>query len=104
MNKKKQARFEALKGMAKSKFADKSFGSKVEEKLKAKRLSKVTVMAEDEEGLKKGLSKAQQILKAKLGEKFGLEDDEEEEEEHDEECPGCEVCEEESEDEEEDEE
>lgn len=32
-----------------------------------KKMQKVTVMADSPEGLKKGLSKAQQIMKAKLG-------------------------------------
>lgn len=97
----KKARFETLKKMSKDKSGD-MFSSKLGDKMKAKRgLSKVTVMADDEEGLKKGLSKAQELLKAKLGEKFGLEDkDEDETEEHDEECPGCDYCSDEEEDEE----
>jgi hypothetical protein len=97
-DKMKKARFEALSKMSKDKSGD-LFGPKVGEKMKAKRLSKVTVMAEDEKGLAKGLTKAQQILKAKLGDMFD-EKDEDEEDEGEYSCPacedeGCEMCEEE---------
>lgn len=92
MDKKKLARMEMLRKMSKDKSGE--MYSPVGEKLKSKKLSKVTVIADDKEGLKKGLSKAQQILKAKLGEKLGLEESEEESEH---ECPicedeGCEEC------------
>lgn len=103
MNKKTAARFEMLKKMSKSKSSEMHEPS-IGEALKKKKMSKVTVMAEDEEGLKKGLTKAQQILKAKLGEKLGLENEDESEESDEEEdeeysCPacedaGCEECEE----------
>jgi len=49
-------------------------------------LKKVTVAAPDEEGLKKGLSKAEQLLKMRSG----MDMDSEEEEESEEECEGCE--------------
>lgn len=81
----------------------------IAEGLKGKKLSKVEVIAKDEKGLEKGLSKAQQLLKAKFGD-AGLSEDEmedvdseeyseEEEEEIDESCPicdgeGCKACEE----------
>lgn len=100
MDKKKLARMEMLRKMSKSKPSE-DLPSKLEEKLAPKRLSKVTVVAKDKEGLEKGLSKAQQILKAKLGEKLGLEDeDEEETEDEGYSCPecedvGCKMCEEE---------
>jgi hypothetical protein len=101
MDKKKLARLEMLKKMSKDKSGE--MYSPVGDKLKEKKLSKVTVIAPDKKGLEKGLSKAQQILKAKLGEKLGLEDGEEETEE---ECPacdgeGCEECEAEEESDEE---
>lgn len=55
-------------------------------------LKKVTVAAPDEEGLKKGLSKAEQLLKMREG--MVSEDSEEEEEEDEcEECEGCPKCE-----------
>jgi hypothetical protein len=49
-------------------------------------LKKVTVAAPDEEGLKKGLSKAEQLLKMRSG----MDMDSEDEEESEEECEGCE--------------
>lgn len=104
MDKKKAARFEALSKMSKDKSGD-MFGPKVADKMKSKRLSKVTVMAEDEKGLAKGLTKAQQILKAKLGEMFDEKDEDESEEAEEHSCPACEdegcaECEEEESDEE----
>lgn len=80
-DKKKKARFEMIKKLAKEKMSD--LGG-IGEGLKGKKLSKVEVIAKDEEGLKKGLSKAQEILKAKLGEDSSDSDEEEEEE--------CEAC------------
>lgn len=50
-------------------------------------LKKVTVAAPSEEGLKKGLSKAEQLLKMRSG--MDMEDSEDEEE-SEEECEGCE--------------
>jgi hypothetical protein len=50
-------------------------------------LKKVTVAAPSEEGLKKGLSKAEQLLKMRSG--MDMEDSEEESEDE-EECEGCE--------------
>lgn len=64
-NKKSLARMEMLKRLAKSKGSDLHSG--LGEKLKSKKLSKVEVIAKDEKGLQAGLTKAQQILKAKLG-------------------------------------
>jgi hypothetical protein len=91
MDKKKLARMEMLKALSKKKGGE--LHSDKGEKLKAKRLSKVTVVAPDEKSLEKGLSKAQQILKAKLGEKLGLEDKGEEEACDYCESEGCEHCE-----------
>jgi hypothetical protein len=51
-----------------------------------KGMKKVTVAAPDEEGLKKGLSKAEQLLKMRSG----MDMDSEDEEEYGEECEGCE--------------
>lgn len=71
------------------------------EGLKAKKLQKVTILAPDEEGLEKGLSTAQKLLKAKYGE-MGLDEADMDDEESEHECPmcagaGCEHCEEEEE-------
>lgn len=98
MDKKSKARMQMLKRISKEKHSELHSG--LGAGLKDKKLSKVEVIAKDEEGLQKGLSKAQQILKAKLGDK-ALSEEEESEEEY-EACPecegeGCEVCEEESE-------
>lgn len=70
------------------------------EELAKKKVSKVTVIAPDEKGLAKGLSKAEELLKAKFGEKGLSEKDMEESDEGEElehECPmcsdeGCEEC------------
>jgi hypothetical protein len=66
-------------------------GEEKRELLMPKKMSKVTVMSDSPEGLKKGLSKAEQIMKAKLGKSDGdetmedlMEDCEEECEEEDE--------------------
>lgn len=85
LNKKLMAKYAALKKTSDSLREDskKSFG----DDLKSKQLSKVTVMAKDEEGLKKGLSKAEELLRAKYGEKGLSEEDMEESEEVD--CPAC---------------
>ena len=76
MDKKLQAKYAALKKTSDSLKEDtrKPFA----EELGKKKLSKVTVMAKDEKGLEKGLTKAQELLKAKFGE-LGLEEDEMEE-------------------------
>jgi hypothetical protein len=73
------------------------FGKGLKEK---KGLDKVTVMAPDKEGLEKGLSMAQKLMKAKFG-KIEEEDESEEAESEgceyceDEDCPGCEESDEE---------
>ena len=69
--------------------------------LKSKKLEKVTVVAPDKKGLAKGLSKAEELLKAKFGDK-GLSD--EDMEDISPICPeckgaGCDVCDEESDEE-----
>lgn len=71
--------------------------------LKGKKIEKVTVAAPDKAGLKKGLSLAEKLLKAKYGEDADLEDESEEEEAHCKECEdvGCEACPEEEEESEE---
>lgn len=54
-----------------------------------KKMEKVTVMSDSKEGLKKGLSKAEEILKAKMG-KSEESEDESEEMEDEYKCPECE--------------
>lgn len=102
MDKKSLAKLEALKSLSKKKSSE--LNEPKADILKKKKLSKVTVIADDKKGLEKGLSKAQQILKAKLGKLLDDESEEEtEESEHEcEECEdaGCEYCEEEEESEE----
>lgn len=78
-SKKQQARHEMLKKFSKSKGSE-LHEPTVGENLKAKKLSKVTVVSDSEDGLEKGLTKAQELLKAKLGAKFGLTDEDESEE------------------------
>jgi hypothetical protein len=57
---------------------------------KKKEMSKVTVMGDSPKAVEEGLSKAQQIMKAKLGKDAMMEDSEEESEEEDKEvCPMC---------------
>lgn len=73
------------------------------EPLKSKKMSKVTVMSDSPEGLKKGLSKAEQLMEMKFGKKEDMESEAPEMEE--EACPmcdgeGCKMCEEEDESEE----
>jgi hypothetical protein len=99
MDKKQQARMEMLKALSKKKGSE-IHAPKAEE-FKKKKLSKVTVMSDSEEGLEKGLTKAQEILKAKLGKMFG-DDSKEELEEECEECKGegCSHCMEDEEEEE----
>ncbi len=102
-SKMKEARLEMLKKLSKGKSSE-MHEPTIGEALKKKKLSKLP--SKEEEAPKK-LSKAQELLKLKLGEKFGLDAEEEEEgEEEDEEysCPacedeGCEACEEESDEE-----
>ena len=57
-------------------------------------MKKVTVAAPTEEGLKKGLSKAEEIMKMREGMEMDEEDSEEEEESENEceECEGCPKC------------
>ena len=73
MDKKLAAKKAALQGMS-SKLRDES-RKPMGEELGKRKMEKITIMAPDKKGLKKGLSKAQQILKAKFGE-MGLEEDE----------------------------
>lgn len=90
MNKKMEAKKAMLQKMS-GKARDKMYEG-VGKDLKGKKMEKVTVMAPDKEGLKKGLSLAEKLMEAKFGKK----------EDHDEEyedCPmcegeGCEECEE----------
>jgi predicted methyltransferase len=96
-DKKLAAKKEMLQKMSKDLREDAHKG--IGEDLKTKKLSKVTVMAPDDKSLAKGLSKAQELIKAKFGEK-GLEEDtmDELDEEAEETCPecdgeGCEACE-----------
>lgn len=100
MSKKIEAKQSMLKELSK-KHKDSSFKN-IGDGLKAKQ--KVVVAAPDKEGLEKGLSMAQKLLKARFGE---IKDEEESEEEYEDcaECKGegCAHC-EESEEEESDEE
>lgn len=99
MEKKHAAKLEMLKMLSKMMSDDGHEG--LGEGLKGKKLQKVTVAAPDAAGLKKGLSKAQQILAAKLGSPEAEQEDgeESESEESCEECggEGCDMCEESSE-------
>lgn len=96
--KKKAARFEMLKSLSKKKGSE-LHESKGEE-LKKKKLSKVTVVSDSEKGLEKGLTKAQEILKAKLGKLLDSEEEIEEEDCAECEGEGCGACEEPAEEEE----
>lgn len=101
MNNKLKARMEMLKKLSKDKGSDLHSG--LGEKLKGKKLSKVEVIAPDEKSLAKGLSKAQQILKAKLGD--AVDETEDPAEDAEELCAacegeGCDHCEEEDKEEE----
>lgn len=95
MDKKLAAKKAMLERMSKNLREDskKSFG----DELKSKKMSKVSVIAPDDKSLAKGLSKAQELIKAKFGE-AGLSEDEMSEDEEYEDCPicegeGCEECE-----------
>ncbi len=96
-SKKKLARLEMLKRFSKSKSSEMHEPS-VGKKLSEKKAAKAPVVAEEP----KTLSKAQMILKAKLGElmsEVGEEEEDEDELEEEAECPecedeGCEACEE----------
>lgn len=102
MDKKLLAKYAALKKTSDSLKEDAR--KPIGEELAKKKMNKVTVMAPDEKSLEKGLTKAQELLKAKFGE-MGLEEDEMEEMDE-ESCPmcsgeGCEECEHEMEEEDE---
>lgn len=97
-DKKMKAKSEMLKMLSKMMHDDMYSG--MGDGLKSKKMSKVTVAAPDAEGLKKGLSKAQEIIAAKMG-KGEMKDEYDMEDEY-EDCgdcggKGCESCEEESE-------
>jgi hypothetical protein len=93
MDKKLQAKAAMLKELSKK--SKDSIYDKMGEGLKGKDkgVKKVTVVAPDEEGLEKGLSMAQKLMKAKFG-KVDEESEESEEEScpicGEEDCPGCE--------------
>lgn len=103
MDKKKLARMEMIKKLAKEK-ANEGM-SDIGNALKSKKLSKVEVVAKDEKGLREGLSKAQQILSAKLGQNIDQAGQTEESQEEANcnycEGEGCEHCDEEEESDEE---
>lgn len=90
-DKKLAAKKAALKGMS-SKLREDS-RKPMGDELGKKKMEKITIMAPDKKGLEKGLSKAQEILKAKFGE-LGLEEEEMEEMDsegsEDDKCPICE--------------
>lgn len=92
MNMKQKARMEMLKKLSKDKGSELHSG--LGEKLKSKKFSKVEVIAKDEKGLNEGLSKAQQILKAKMGDQVLSDDkvDESEDESMEDSDEDCEVC------------
>jgi hypothetical protein len=75
---KKTAKMDMLKELSKE-MSDDQY-SPLADKLKGKKLQKVSVMSDSKEGLKKGLSKAEELLKMK-----GYGDSEEESEEGEEE-------------------
>jgi hypothetical protein len=54
-----------------------------------KKMDKVTVMSDSKEGLMEGLSKAEQIMKAKLGDKSESKDESKEESKG---KPKCDMC------------
>lgn len=90
---KKELKKELLKMLKSDMLGMKSEGKKglFEEMMPKKAdMQKVTVMSDSPEGLVKGLTKAEQIMKAKLGEK-SYESDEDETEEYEEKkmCPMC---------------
>lgn len=94
MDKKLLAKKQALMGLSNKLKEDTR--KPMAEELGKKKLSKVTVMAKDEKGLEEGLTKAQQLLKAKFG-KLGLDEETMEEVDAEEACPvcegeGCEEC------------
>jgi hypothetical protein len=91
MEKKHKAKMEMLKMLSKMMSDEGHEG--LGEGLKGKKLQKVTVAAPDTASLKKGLSKAQQILAAKLGSSEDSEESESEEECEDCAGEGCESCE-----------
>ena len=105
MDKKKLAKEMMLKKLSKL-MSDDMYGD-LGEGLKSKKLSKVTVVSDSPEGLKKGLSKAEQIMRAKLN-KGEVKDEYDMEDEFpmsEESCPvckgkGCKACEESEEEEE----
>ena len=66
---KKMAKMDMLKDLKKSMMMDDDLG------MKEKMMQKVTVAADSEKGLEKGLSKAQEILKKKLGDKMPKEEE-----------------------------
>ena len=97
-SKKLKARMEMLRKLSKDKSSEMHSG--LGEGLRSKKFSKVEIIAKDAKGLKEGLSKAQQILKAKLGNNVDKSEDLSDDKEalcdacNDE---GCELCEEEAE-------
>lgn len=100
-NKKMMAKKEMLQKL--SKMMNDEMYDGFSEPLKSKKMSKVTVMSDSPEGLKKGLSKAEQLMEMKFGKKEDMESESSEME--DEACPmckgeGCKMCEEEEESEE----
>lgn len=110
MSAKSKARMEMLKKMSSQKGND--LHDMLGKGLKGKKLQKVSVMSDSKEGLEKGLSLAEKIMKAKLGDKKPksaeamMPSDEDLESMADEDCAechdeGCPAC---SEDEESDEE
>lgn len=99
MNKKLEAKKAMLQQLS-GKTRDKMYEN-VGKELKGKKVEKVTVMAPDKEGIKKGLSLAEKLMEAKFGKKEGSEEESC--------CPecggeGCESCDYESEESEESEE
>jgi hypothetical protein len=94
MDKKSLARMSVLKKISKDKSGE-MHSPKGEELAKNAKFKKVTVMSDSKEGLEKGLSKAQKILKAKLGEIMDEKPEASEEEMEDcSECSGegCDYC------------
>lgn len=81
-DKKQKAKLDVLKALS----APSRGSSDLMDKLKGKKMEKVTVMAKDKKGLAEGLSMAKKILQAK----HGVDAKGKAEEEMEEECPDCE--------------
>lgn len=98
MNEMKKKLLEMLKEEMKGMMSEDRMGSDLAEKLKGKKMKKVTVASDSEEGLMEGLDKAEDMLEKKQSFKDAFlnrnkEDMEEEsEDEMEDESEGCPMC------------